>query len=221
MSLKLNLLVEKPAVDDSFEYIVEESNRNAPSTLYIKGPYMMAEGVNKNKRMYPLDELRNEVARYNEEMVIPGRAMGELNHPASADVDLERACHVVTELYEDNNVFYGKSKILSTPCGHIVRCLINDGVKVGMSSRALGTLEEGTGYNVVRNMKLVAVDCVADPSFSKAFVNGILESKQWVLAENGKYEEVYDRLEKNIKTLPRKDTDAFLREQIINFISKF
>lgn len=221
MSLKLNLLVEKPAVDDSFEYIVEESNRNAPSTLYIKGPYMMAEGVNKNKRMYPLDELRNEVARYNEEMVVPGRAMGELNHPASADVDLERACHVVTELYEDNNVFYGKSKILSTPCGHIVRCLINDGVKVGMSSRALGTLEEGSGYNVVRNMKLVAVDCVADPSFSKAFVNGILESKQWVLAENGKYEEVYDRLEKNIKTLPRKDADAYLREQIINFISKF
>jgi hypothetical protein len=221
MSLKLNLLVEKPAIDDSFEYIVEENNRNAPSTLYIKGPYMMAEGVNKNKRMYPIDELRAEVSRYTEEMVTPGRAMGELNHPASADVDLERACHIVTELYEDGNVFYGKSKILSTPCGQIVRCLINDGVKVGMSSRALGTLEESRGCNVVRNMKLVAIDCVADPSFSKAFVNGILESKQWVLADNGKYEEVYDRFEKNIGALPRKDVDQYLREQIINFISKF
>jgi hypothetical protein len=144
-------------------------------------------------------------------MVKPGRAMGELNHPTSADVDLERACHVVTEMYEDNNVFYGKSKVLSTPCGLIVKSLINDGVKVGMSSRALGTLEESRGCNVVRNMKLVAIDCVADPSFPKAFVNGILESKQWVLANNGKFEEAYDTFEKTINTLPRKDLDAYLR----------
>jgi hypothetical protein len=218
MALKLNLLVEKPALDDQFEYVVEESNRNAPSTLFIKGPYMMAEGVNKNKRMYPIDELRREVQRYNEEMVIPGRAMGELNHPTSADVDLERACHMVTELYEDNNVFYGKSKVLSTPCGLIVRSLINDGVKVGMSSRALGTLEEGSNHNVVRNLKLVAVDCVADPSFPKAFVNGILESKQWVVADNGKYEEVYENFEKSLKRLPVKGVDAFLREHILKFI---
>lgn len=221
MALKLNLLVEKPALEDEFEYVVEESNRNAPSTLYIKGPYMMAEGVNKNKRLYPLDELRREVSRYNEEMVIPGRAMGELNHPATADVDLERACHIVTELYEDNNVFYGKSKVLSTPCGLIVKSLINDGVKVGMSSRALGTLEEGSGHNVVRNLKLVAVDCVADPSFPKAFVNGILESKQWVVSENGKYEEIYEGFEKSLKNLPKKDIDTYLREQIIKFISSF
>jgi hypothetical protein len=220
MSLKLNLLVEKPVIDDSFEYIVEESNRNTPATLYIKGPYMMAEGINKNKRLYPIDELRLEVNRYNDEMVKPGRAMGELNHPTSADVDLERACHVVTEMYEDNNVFYGKSKVLSTPCGLIVKSLINDGVKVGMSSRALGTLEESRGCNVVRNMKLVAIDCVADPSFPKAFVNGILESKQWVLANNGKFEEAYDTFEKTINTLPRKDLDAYLREQILNFINK-
>jgi hypothetical protein len=153
-------------------------------------------------------------------MVKPGRAMGELNHPTSADVDLERACHVVTEMYEDNNVFYGKSKVLSTPCGLIVKSLINDGVKVGMSSRALGTLEESRGCNVVRNMKLVAIDCVADPSFPKAFVNGILESKQWVLANNGKFEEAYDTFEKTINTLPRKDLDAYLREQILNFINK-
>lgn len=220
MSLKLNLLVEKPALEDNFEYILEETNRNAPSTLYIKGPYMMAEGVNKNKRLYPIDELRNEVKRYNEEMVLPGRAMGELNHPATADVDLERACHIVTELYEQDNVFFGKSKVLTTPCGQIVRSLINDGVKVGMSSRALGTLEESRGHNVVRNMRLVAVDCVADPSYPKAFVNGILESKQWVLADSGKYEEAYDKFEKSISSMPRKDVDSYLREQIIKFISK-
>ena len=218
MALKLNLLVEKPTLEDQFEYVVEESNRNSPSTLYIKGPYMMAEGVNKNNRKYPIDELRREVQRYNEEMVQPGRAMGELNHPASADVDLERACHIVTELYEDNNVFYGKSKVLSTPCGLIVKSLINDGVKVGMSSRALGTLEEGSAHNVVRNLKLVAVDCVADPSYPKAFVNGILESKQWVIAENGKYEEIYDNFTKSISKLPVRGVDDFLREHIIKFL---
>jgi len=218
MALKLNLLVEKPALNDQFEYIVEESNRNTPSTLFIKGPYMMAEGVNKNKRLYPIDELRQEVKRYTEEMIQPGRAMGELNHPTTADVDLERACHIVTEMYEDNNVFYGKSKVLSTPCGLIVKSLINDGVKVGMSSRALGTLEEGTLHNTVRNLKLVAVDCVADPSFPKAFVNGILESKQWVVAVDGKYEEVYEKFERSISKLPKRDMDTFLREQILKFI---
>ena len=220
MSLKLNLVVEKPDVSDEFEYIEEETNKNSPSNLYIKGPYMMAEGVNRNNRLYPKDELVREVARYNEEMVVPGRAMGELNHPTSADVDLERACHMVTEITQDGNVFYGKSKVLTTPCGQIVRALINDGVKVGMSSRALGTLEEGSTHNTVKNMKLVAIDCVADPSYPKAFVNGILESKQWVLADNGKYEELYDKFENSVSSLPKKDINKFLTERILNFINK-
>ena len=220
MSLKLNLVVEKPDVSDEFEYIEEETNKNSPSNLYIKGPYMMAEGVNRNNRLYPREELEREVARYNEEMVVPGRAMGELNHPTSADVDLERACHIVTEITQDDNVFYGKSKVLTTPCGQIVRALINDGVKVGMSSRALGTLEEGSTHNTVKNMKLVAIDCVADPSYPKAFVNGILESKQWVLADDGKYEELYDKFENSVSSLPKKDIDKFLTERILNFINK-
>ena len=218
MALKLNLVVENPDVIDNFEIIEEETNKNSPSNLFIKGPYMMAEGVNRNNRLYPRQELEREVARYNEEMVIPGRAMGELNHPSSADVDLERACHMVTELTQDGNIFYGKSKVLSTPCGQVVRSLINDGVKLGMSSRALGSLEEGTNHNTVRNLKLVAVDCVADPSYSSAFVNGILESKQYVLAQDGSYEEIYDKFEESIKTLPRKDVDAYLRKRFINFI---
>ncbi len=220
MSLKLNLVVERPDVSDEFEYIEEETNKNSPSNLYIKGPYMMAEGVNRNNRLYPKEELVREVARYNEEMVVPGRAMGELNHPTSADVDLERACHIVTEITQDGNVFYGKSKVLTTPCGQIVRALINDGVKVGMSTRALGTLEEGRTHNTVKNMKLVAIDCVADPSYPKAFVNGILESKQWILADNGKYEELYDKFEKSVSSLPKKDIDKFLTERILSFINK-
>jgi hypothetical protein len=144
--------------------------------------------------------------------------MGELNHPTTADVDLERACHMVTELTQDGNIFYGKSKVLSTPCGQIVRALINDGVKVGMSSRALGTLEEGSKHNTVKNMKLVAIDCVADPSYPSAFVNGILESKQWVLVDDNKYEEVYENFEKSLERLPKKDIDSFLRDRILSFI---
>jgi hypothetical protein len=213
-------MCENPDSVDEFEIIEEETNKNSPANLYIKGPYMMAEGVNKNNRMYPLHELEREVERYNESMVIPGRAMGELNHPSSADVDLERACHMITELSQDGNIFYGKSKVLTTPCGQIVRSLINDGVKVGMSSRALGTLEEGSTHNTVKNLKLVAVDCVADPSYPSAFVNGILESKQWVLADDGKYEEIYDRFEESISTLPRKDVDKYLLERIMLFIDK-
>ena len=218
MSLKLNLVVEKPDVNDEFEYIEEEVDRNSPSNLYIKGPYMMAEGVNRNNRLYPREELERETQRYIEEMVKPGRAMGELNHPTTADVDLERACHMVTELTQDGNVFYGKSKVLSTPCGQVVRSLINDGVKVGMSSRALGTLEEGSEHSTVKNMKLVAIDCVADPSYPSAFVDGILESKQWVVTGDNRYEEVYENFEESLRILPKKEIDSFLRNRILSFI---
>ncbi len=217
----LNLIVETPAPRESFEYVVEEGSTKGKQNLFIKGPYMMAEDVNRNKRIYSLDEMKDEVTRYEEEMVKPGRAMGELNHPSTADVDLERACHIVTEMSRDGNVFYGKSKVLSTPTGLIVRSLINDGVRVGMSSRALGQLipeNNQDGINRVKDFKLVAIDCVADPSFPKAFVNGILESKQYVLNQYGQFEEDYDNFEKTIATMPLKNTDAFLRENMLKFI---
>jgi len=220
--MSLNLIVETPAPKEEFEYIVEEGNSKGSKNFFIKGPYMMAEGVNRNKRIYPLHEMEKEVSRYQKEMVNSGRAMGELNHPTTADVDLERACHLVTEMSQDGNVFYGKSKVLSTPTGLIVRSLINDGVRVGMSSRALGQLipESGTeGVNRVKDFKLVAIDCVADPSFPKAFVNGILESKQYVVNKYGQFEEAYDNFEKSISTLPNsKFVDAYLKENILKFI---
>ena len=219
--MSLSLIVETPAPRESFEYIVEEGSSKGSQNFFIKGPYMMAEGVNRNKRIYPLNEMEKEVKRYQELMVETGRAMGELNHPSTADVDLERACHLVTEMSQDGNVFYGKSKVLSTPTGLIVRSLINDGVRVGMSSRALGQLipESGQdGISRVQDFKLVAIDCVADPSFPKAFVNGILESKQYVVNAYGQFEEAYDIFEKNISTMPLKNKDAFLRENIIKFL---
>ena len=219
--MSLNLIVETPAPKEEFEYIVEEGNSKGKQNFFIKGPYMMAEGVNRNKRIYPLHEMEKEIGRYQQDMVNSGRAMGELNHPTTADVDLERACHLVTELSQDGNVFYGKSKVLSTPTGLIVRSLINDGVRVGMSSRALGQLipESGQeGVNRVKDFKLVAIDCVADPSFPKAFVNGILESKQYVVNKYGQFEETYDRFEQNISTMPLKNKDQFLRDNIIKFL---
>jgi hypothetical protein len=110
--------------------------------------------------------------------------------------------------------------VLSTPSGKIVESLIKDGVRVGMSSRALGELKEENGVNRVNNMRLIAVDCVADPSCPKAFVNGILESKQFVLAEDGKFEELYTKFENNISSLPKKEVEKYLTEQILKFISK-
>ena len=218
--MSLNLIVETPAPKEEFEYIVEEGKNS--KDFFIKGPYMMAEGVNRNKRIYPLEEMEKEVKRYQADMVQTGRAMGELNHPTTADVDLERACHLVTEVSQEGNVFYGKSKVLSTPTGMIVRALINDGVRVGMSSRALGQLipESGQeGVSRVQNFKLVAIDCVADPSFPKAFVNGILESKQYVVNKYGQFEEAYDNFEKTISNMPLKNKDEFLRKHMLQFIN--
>jgi hypothetical protein len=219
--MSFRLLVENPAPNDAFEYIIEEKAAGTGNTLYIKGPYMMAEDVNRNKRYYPKDELRREVARYMKDMVKENRSMGELNHPTTAEVDLERACHMVTDIWEEDNIFYGKSKVLSSPCGQIVKSLINDGVKVGMSSRALGQLtEEKNGINRVTDMRLVAVDCVSDPSCPKAFVNGILESKQFVLATDGRWEELYNRFEKGINKLPKKELNEHLKQIVFQFLDK-
>jgi len=219
--MSYKLLVETPASKDDFEYILQEDKENNKKTLFIKGPYMMAEDVNRNKRYYPKDELKKEVNRYIENMVRENRSMGELNHPTTAEVDLERACHMVTDIWQEGNIFYGKSKVLSTPCGQIVSSLINDGVKVGMSSRALGQLtEESNGVNRVSDLKLVAVDCVSDPSCPKAFVNGILESKQFILNSDGKFSETYDKFEESLETLPKKELDLYLREQVLQFLNK-
>ncbi len=212
------LLVETPAPEEQFEYILEEKNSKGAAKLFIQGPYMMYETVNKNQRIYSKDDMVKEVNRYVKEMVEPKRAMGELNHPTSAEVDLERACHIVTNLKVENNYVMGRSQVLSTPMGQIVRSLINDGVRVGMSSRALGKLnEEAGGINRVTDMRLVAIDCVADPSCPKAFVNGILESKQFVLKDDKYLEEVYSNFERSLLNLPRKDVQDYLKEQIISF----
>ena len=219
------LIVETPD-SVNVEYVVEEKNINGESQkkTWIVGEYMMAGKPNRNKRVYCEQEMGREVARYNKEYIKNNRSLGELNHPDTAEVNLEQACHMVTELSMDRSTAMGKSMILSTPAGKIVESLIKDGVQVGVSSRALGKLVpmegQDDGVNKVQDMKLIAIDCVADPSNPGSFVNGILESKQYVLTSDGTFEEMYDKFEKSISNLPRKDVDSFLREQVIDFISK-
>tara|TARA_Y100000310_G_C20500256_1_gene723614 strand:+ start:69 stop:746 length:678 start_codon:yes stop_codon:yes gene_type:complete len=216
------LLVESPETSN-VEYVIEEKNSKDKGRLFIIGEYMAAEKENKNKRIYSVEEMGREVLRYNEEFVKQKRALGELNHPENAEVSLDRACHMVTKLYMDRSTCMGKSMVLETPCGKVLESLIKDGVRCGVSSRALGKLipmEGKTGTNRVQDMRLIAIDCVADPSNPGSFVNGILESKQYVLGNNGKFEELYQNFEDSIAHLPRKDVEDYLKEQVIDFITK-
>jgi hypothetical protein len=217
MSKLYNLLVESPTYE--LKYLVEEKNRNAPSNMFIQGPFLMADKPNRNNRIYPLNEMIDEVNRYSTEIIKSNRATGELNQPTTPDVNLERACHLVTELKQEGNIFVGKSKVLSTPMGQVVRSLMMDGVKLGVSSRALGRVEDKNGYGHVSDFKLVAIDVVADPSVPTAFVNGILESKKWVLSDNGEFEPFYETFEKKISNMPLKNKEQYLKESIIEFIN--
>lgn len=220
MGMKLKLISENPMGFNDFEIVEEQSNRNAPSSLYVQGPFIGCNQKNKNGRYYDMDNTRMEVNRYIQEMVKENRALGELNHPSSAEVNLERACHMVVELREEGNSFFGKSKVLgSTPMGAVLKGLINEGVKVGMSTRALGSLKESSDYNIVQNMHLIAVDAVADPSYSSAFVNGILESKSYIIESDGRFQELYDDFESSLIKLPKKEMEAYLFEQVMKFIN--
>jgi len=214
----LKLITQNP-ITEGLDYLIEEGNKDKPANMYITGTYMVAGEKNRNNRIYDINEMSKEVDRYNNEFVKNNRALGELEHPQSATVNSERACHLITELRMEGNICRGKSKVLSTPLGEVLKSLIRDGVKVGVSSRALGELEEKGGVNHVKNMKLITVDVVADPSAPGAFVDGILESKTFILKGNGLYEEVYDTFEGKLKSLPKKDVDLYLREQIIQFIN--
>lgn len=214
-----NLLVAQPNFE--ITHVISEKNIDAPSTLTITGPYLMQERRNRNGRIYEANEMASEVDRYNREFIATKRSLGELNHPPSAEVNPERACHMVTSLVQEGNYYIGKSKILSTPLGQVVRNLIMDGCQLGVSSRGLGQIAKGSDGDRVSGFKLVCVDVVTDPSVDKAFVNGILESKQWILNEtNGAFEEAFGKLESNLVHLPKHDTREFLRTLALEFIKQ-
>lgn len=163
---------------DDFEILTEGKGKD----MKIKGVFMQAETKNRNGRVYPLDVLQKEVARYNKELVESKRAFGELGHPEGPTVNLDRVSHMIEELVPEGKDIIGKAKILDTPNGKIVKELLNAGAKLGVSSRGMGTLEKRGQTNYVKDDFYLATagDIVADPSAPKAFVEGIMEGKEWI-----------------------------------------
>jgi hypothetical protein len=162
--------------------IITEDNKDGSKNYYIEGIFMQADTKNRNGRMYPTEILTNEVKRYNKEYVKSGRAMGELGHPEGPALNLERVSHLIKELNTEGTNITGKAKVMDTPYGKIVKNLIDEGVKLGVSSRGMGSIKpDKDGVNVVQeDFMLAAVDIVADPSAPDAFVEGILEGVEWV-----------------------------------------
>ena len=173
-------------------------------SLFIKGIFLQAEQVNRNGRMYRMPVMEREVKRYTEQYVNKGRALGELGHPDGPTVNLDRVSHKITELYRDGNNFIGKAQILSTPMGKIAESLLKEGVCLGVSSRGIGSLRETReGYKEVGEdfMLSTAADIVADPSAPDAFVQGIMEGKEWIWDGGILREHQAEKTYKRINTL--------------------
>ena len=203
MSYKVKLMSESTLQD--VEYITEQ-NEDGNKNYKIKGIFMQADIKNKNGRVYPMEILQKEVNRYNKEFINEKRAYGELGHPEGPTVNLERASHMITALYPDGKNFIGEAKILSTPMGEIVKTLMDEGAKLGVSSRGMGSLEEKDGKSYVRNDFYLATagDIVSDPSAPSAFVEGIMEGKEWVWNHGALVESELVEAKERINTRIRK-----------------
>ena len=206
---------------DSIEFITED-DAEGKKNYKIRGVFMEADVKNRNNRMYPMQVLEKEVKRYNKEYVQQKRAFGELGHPDGPTVNLERVSHMITKLYPDNKQFIGEAKVMDTPYGKIVKNLIDEGAKLGVSSRGMGSLEPQRDMHVVKDdfYLATAADIVADPSAPNAFVEGIMEGKEWVW-DNGIVKEVdiaqyRAELRKESKRLDEKKAEVFKK-----FMSNF
>ena len=187
---------------ESVEFLVEQ--KNGKKSMYIEGVFLQGDIKNRNGRLYPVSTLAREVGRYNESFVNKGRALGELGHPEGPTVNLDRVSHKITSLVREGNNFRGKAQLLSTPMGKIASSLIDEGVKLGVSSRGVGSLRESSnGCKMVgEDFQLAtAADIVADPSAPDAFVNGIMEGKEWVWEGGSLREELAEKTQRTINTL--------------------
>ena len=190
---------------EDIQVLVEEKDGN--KILHIEGVFLQGDIKNRNGRVYPFPVLEKEVGRYTEQYVSVGRALGELGHPDGPTVNLDRVSHKIISLKAEGSNFIGKAQILSTPMGNIAKSLLESGVKLGVSSRGMGSIEEKNGANYVRDdfMLATAADIVADPSAPDAFVNGIMEGKEWVW-DNGLLKEAkVDKYKKYISESTRKN----------------
>jgi len=204
---------------ESVEFIVEQ--RDGKKSMYIEGVFLQGDIKNRNGRMYPMETLRREVCRYCENHVDSGRALGELGHPDGPTVNLDRVSHKIVSLKENGSNFIGKAKILNTPMGNIAKSLVEEGVKLGVSSRGIGSLKmTREGVNIVGDdfMLATAADIVADPSAPDAFVEGIMEGKDWVW-DGGILREKY--VEKTYKQINTLVTQKQLDEKKLDLFNNF
>ena len=190
---------------ESVEYLTEQKE-NGDKEYKIKGIFMQSEVKNRNGRLYPFEVLDKEVKRYNKEYIEEKRAFGELGHPDGPIVNLERASHMITSLKPDGKNFVGEAKILKTPMGEIVKTLMDEGAKLGVSSRGMGSLQQKNGASYVKDdfYLATAADIVADPSAPNAFVEGIMEGKEWVWNNGALVEEELVRMKRKINENVRK-----------------
>ena len=190
----MKLIVEH--IED-IELLTEE--KDGKEYTYIQGVFLQGDIKNRNGRVYPMPVLQREVTNYNENFVQKSRALGELGHPDGPTINLDRVSHKIVELYQDGSNYVGKAKLLETPMGQIAKNLLREGVQLGVSSRGVGSLESKGGSNYVRDdfMLTTAADIVADPSAPDAFVNGIMEGKEWVW-NNGAFKELNSSKQKKI-----------------------
>jgi hypothetical protein len=204
---------------ESVEFLVEQ--KNGKKSMYIEGVFLQGNIKNRNGRMYPMETLRKEVSRYNENHVQAGRALGELGHPDGPTVNLDRVSHKIVSLKESGSNFIGKAKLLNTPMGKIASSLIEEGVKLGVSSRGIGSLKmTREGVNIVGDdfMLATAADIVADPSAPDAFVEGIMEGKEWVWDGGILREKYAEKTYRQINTLV---TQKQLDEHKLNLFNDF
>ena len=204
---------------ESVEFLVEQ--KNGKKSMYIEGVFLQGNIKNRNGRMYPMETLRREVGRYNENHIQSGRALGELGHPEGPTVNLDRVSHKIVSLKESGSNFIGKAKILNTPMGKIASSLIEEGVKLGVSSRGVGSLQQTKeGFAVVGEdfMLATAADIVADPSAPDAFVSGIMEGKEWIWDGGILRERFATKTYKQINTLVDQKK---LDEQKLNLFNDF
>jgi len=203
------------------KYIVEQS-KDGKKNYSIKGIFMQSDVKNKNGRIYPQHILQREVVRYNKDFINKNRAFGELGHPEGPTVNLERVSHMIKSLYPDGNNFIGEAKILDTPYGKIVKSLIDEGASLGVSSRGMGTLQNTGNANLVKDdyYLATAADIVADPSAPDAFVEGIMEGKEWVWDNGRLKEQDIDELKLQVERAQREQRAEINARVFESFLTK-
>ncbi|CAB5221131.1 prohead core scaffolding protein and protease [uncultured Caudovirales phage] len=208
-------------INEEVRYIAEEGSEGKKN-LFIEGPFLQGNITNRNGRRYNTEILDKEVKRYHAEQIDKNRAYGELGHPAGPTINLERVCMMIKSLRREGDNFIGKAKIMDTPYGNIVRNLMSEGARLGVSSRGMGSLKEVNGVNEVQDdfFLATAADIVADPSAPDAFVNGIMEGVEWVWNNGVLKQKTVEAYKKEIKAAPMKDLKEAKIRVFSHFLSK-